>query len=666
MPDGTPLGAEFALANCIRALAIDAVEAAKSGHPGAPMGMADAATVLFARHLKFDATHPGWPDRDRFILSNGHASMLLYAVLHLTGFPDMTMDELRNFRQWGSRTAGHPEFGHAMGIETTTGPLGQGLANAVGMAMAERILAEEFGNDLVDHRTWVFVGDGCLQEGIGQEAISLAGHLKLGKLKVLYDDNSITIDGATSVSFSDDVPARFRASGWHVVEANGHDHAAVDAALTEAASVTDRPSLIALKTVIGYGAPKKAGTAASHGSPLGAEEAAAAKQALGWTHPPFEIPAELLNHWRDIGTRGAKAREAWESRLAADPKGAVLTARLAGKEPAGLKAAFSTARDALFADPQNVATRRASQIALESLTAALPEMVGGSADLTGSNLTRVKAVEPIFTPDAPGRYIGYGVREFGMAAAMNGMALHGGIIPYGGTFLVFSDYSRNAIRLAALMGIGTIHVMTHDSIGLGEDGPTHQPIEHLASLRAIPNLLVFRPADAVETLECWEIAVKNRKRPSLLALSRQAVPQLRGGRPGHEAPNMSAHGAYVIRSYGAARDITLLATGTEVSLAVEAAEALAEEGLGVAVVSMPSWELFEAQPAEYRRRTLGTAPRIAVEAAGKFGWTRYVESEEDVIGMTGFGASAPAEVLYEKFGITRDAIIARARILTGK
>ncbi|MCV2865085.1 transketolase [Albidovulum sediminicola] len=666
MPNELHPGTDKALANCIRALAIDAVEAAKSGHPGAPMGMADAATVLFARHLKFDALNPDWPDRDRFVLSNGHASMLLYALLHLTGSPDMTMEELRNFRQWGARTAGHPEFGHAPGIETTTGPLGQGLANAVGMALAERILSEEFGGDLVDHRTWVFVGDGCLQEGIGQEAISLAGHLKLGKLKVVYDDNAITIDGATSVSFSEDVPARFRACGWHFVQADGHDHAAIDAALTEAASVTDRPSLIALKTVIGYGAPKKAGTAAAHGSPLGAEEAQAAKQALGWAHPPFEIPAVLLDQWRGIGNRGAAAREAWGQRLASDPKGAALAQRLAGGEPAGLKAAFKTARDALFATPQAVATRRASQIALESLTAALPEMVGGSADLTGSNLTRVKSVEPAFTPDAPGRYIGFGVREFGMAAAMNGMALHGGIIPYGGTFLVFSDYSRNAIRLAALMGVGSIHVMTHDSIGLGEDGPTHQPIEHLASLRAIPNLLVFRPADAVETLECWEIAVKNRKRPSVLALSRQAVPQLRGGRPGLDAPNMSSHGAYVIRSYGAARDVTLLATGTEVSMAVEAAEALAAEGLGVAVVSMPSWELFEAQPAEYRRRTLGTAPRIAVEAAGKFGWTRYVASEDDVIGMNGFGASAPAEVLYEKFGITKDAIIARAHALTGK
>ena len=660
--------ANFARANCIRALAIDAVEAANSGHPGAPMGMADAATVLFSRHLKFDAANPDWPDRDRFVLSNGHASMLLYALLHLVGSPDMPMEELRNFRQWGAKTAGHPEYGHAMGIETTTGPLGQGLATAVGMALAERIMAKDFGESVVDHRTWVFVGDGCLQEGIGQEAVSLAGHLGLGKLIVLYDDNAITIDGATSVSFSEDVPARFRACGWHVVSCDGHDAVAIDAALTEAKAETGKPSLVALKTVIGFGAPTKAGKASCHGSPLGAVEAAGAKAALGWTSAPFEVPEALAAEWLAIGARGAADRVAWQGRLSALPadRQAEFARRLAGAMPEGLAKAIAGARDALFDKPQAVATRRASQMALEVLTAALPEMIGGSADLTGSNLTRVAGVEPPFTKADAGRYVGYGVREFAMAAAMNGMALHGGIIPYGGTFLVFADYARNAIRLSALMGVGTIYVMTHDSIGLGEDGPTHQPVEHLASLRAIPGLNVFRPADAVETLECWEIAVRSRKKPSLLALSRQAVPQLRGGKAGVAGPNMAAHGAYVIRSFGGARDLTLLATGTEVSLAVEAAEALFAKGLGVAVVSMPSWELFEAQPAEYRRRTLGTAPRIAVEAAGKFGWTRYVDSEEDVIGMTGFGASAPADVLYEKFGITKDAIIARAHALLGK
>lgn len=654
----------FARANCIRALAIDAVEASNSGHPGAPMGMADAAAVLFSKHLKFDAANPGWPDRDRFVLSNGHASMLLYSVLHLVGSPDMTMGELRNFRQWGAKTAGHPEYGHAMGIETTTGPLGQGLATAVGMALAERIMAKDFGESVVDHRTWVFVGDGCLQEGIGQEAISLAGHLGLGKLNVLYDDNSITIDGATSVSFSEDVPARFRACGWHVVSCDGHDAAAIDAALAEAKAEIGKPSLVALKTVIGFGAPTKAGKSSCHGSPLGAAEAAGAKAALGWTAAPFEVPDGLRAEWRAIGARGAAARVAWEGCLAALPadQRAEFARRLAGAMPADLDAMVAGAKDALFAKPQAVATRRASQMALEVLTAALPEMIGGSADLTGSNLTRVPAVDTLFTKAEAGRYVGYGVREFAMAAAMNGMAVHGGIIPYGGTFLVFADYARNAIRLSALMGIGTIYVMTHDSIGLGEDGPTHQPVEHMASLRAIPGLNVFRPADVVETLECWEIAVRSRNKPSLLALSRQAVPQLRLA----QGPNLTALGAYVIRSFGATRDLTLLATGTEVSLAVEAAEALFAKGLGVAVVSMPSWELFEAQPAEYRRSTLGSAPRIAVEAAGKFGWTRYVDSEDDVIGMNGFGASAPADVLYEKFGITKDAIIARAHALLGK
>jgi len=626
------------------------------------MGMADAATVLFRNHLKFDASAPDWPDRDRVVLSNGHASMMLYALLHLTGYEDMTLEELRNFRQLGSKTAGHPEYGHAKGIETTTGPLGQGIANAVGMAMAERALAAEFGDDLVDHRTYVFLGDGCLQEGIGQEAISLAGHLGLGKLIVLYDDNQITIDGPTSISFSDDVPTRFAACGWHVQSCDGHDATALDAAISTAKEVTDKPSLIAMKTVIGFGAPTKAGKESSHGAPLGAEEAAGAKAALGWTAAPFEIPNELAEAWRAIGARGAAARLAWEARLAAvdADRAGEFERRVAKTLPAAFDAAVGAARAALFDSPQSVATRKASQMALAALAPALPELIGGSADLTHSNLTRVPAVDKQYTRAEPGNYVGFGVREFGMAAMMNGMSTHGGLIPYGGAFLVFSDYARNAIRLSALMGVGTIYVMTHDSIGLGEDGPTHQPIEHLASLRAIPGLNVFRPADAVETLECWEIALRSRTTPSILALSRQGVPQLRLEAGGE---NLSAKGAYVLREADRRRDVTLLATGTEVSLAEEAAEALAADGIAAAVVSMPCWELFEAQDAAYRARVLGAAPRVAVEAASKFGWTRYVDSEEDVIGLDGFGASGKAEDLYAHFGITADAVVARAKAL---
>ena len=655
----------FALANCIRALSIDAVNAANSGHPGAPMGMADAAAVLFGKHLKFDAKNPDWPDRDRFVLSNGHASMLLYSVLHLTGYEDMTIEQIRNFRQWGAITAGHPEYGHAKGIETTTGPLGQGLATAVGMALAERRLAAEFGDDLVDHHTYVMLGDGCLQEGIGQEAASLAGHLGLGKLIVLYDDNAITIDGPTSVSFSENIPARFEAMGWHVQNCDGHDGKALDKALTAAKAETAKPSLIAMKTVIGFGSPNKAGSYAVHGSPLGKDEAALTKKAIGWSAEPFAIPDDLAAKWLAIGSRGADEREAWETRLRSKtgPIRAEFNRRLSGTLPGDYEPTLQDARAELFANPKKAATRKASQMALEALTPALPEMIGGSADLTGSNLTRVKAVDSQYTREAPGRYIGYGVREFGMAAAMNGINLHGGFIAYGGTFLVFSDYARNAIRLSALMGVGTIYVMTHDSIGLGEDGPTHQPVEHLASLRAIPNLTVLRPADTIETLEAWDIAIRNRQVPSLLALSRQDVPQLRL-EAGTE--NLTAKGAYVIRQFGEGRDATLIATGTEVAIAVEAAEKLHAEGLSVAVVSMPSWELFDAQPEAYRKDVLGDAPRVAIEAAGKFGWTRYVASEDDVIGMTGFGASAPIDRLYKEFGITAEDAVARVKALVGK
>ncbi len=647
----------FALANCIRALSIDAVEAAQSGHPGAPMGMADAATALFRDHLKFDASAPDWPDRDRVVLSNGHASMLLYSLLHLTGYADMTLDQIRNFRQLGAKTAGHPEYGHAKGIETTTGPLGQGIASAVGMAMAESALAAEFA-DLVDHHIYVFLGDGCLQEGIGQEAISLAGHLGLGKLIVLYDDNQITIDGPTSVSFSDDVPARLAACGWHVLGCDGHDIPAISRAIAEAKAETGKPTLIAMKTVIGFGAPNKAGTASVHGAPLGAEEAAAAKAALGWDAVPFEIPANLAADWRAIGAKGGQAREEWEARLDGSPQAAEFNRRMARVLPEG----DCRRRQRLPAPPCSRRHRAgnpqgkpdgAGRAGPRSAAAVRPTQAGRRRD-TGSG-----GGQP-FSADAPGRYVGYGVREFGMAAAMNGMSTHGGLIPYGGTFLVFSDYARNAIRLSALMGVGTVYVMTHDSIGLGEDGPTHQPVEHLASLRAIPNLFTFRPADAVETLECWDIAIRSRGTPSLLALSRQSVPQLRLEETGE---NLSGRGAYVIRHFGEGRDLTLLATGTEVSLAVEAAEALADRGLAVAVVSMPSWELFQAQSRDYRDSVLGSAPRIAVEAAGKFGWTRYVDGEDDVIGLEGFGASGPAEDLYQTFGITREAIIARAEAL---
>jgi transketolase len=661
----------FALANCIRVLSMDAVQAANSGHPGAPMGMADAATVLFRNHLKFDAANPDWPDRDRVVLSNGHASMMLYSLLHLTGYADMTMAQIKNFRQTGAITAGHPEYGHAKGIETTTGPLGQGLATAVGMALAEKALNAEFGADLVDHATYVFLGDGCLQEGIGQEAISLAGHLGLGKLIVLYDDNQITIDGPTSVSFSEDIPARLAACGWHTMTCDGHDAHALDQALTAARAETTKPTLIAMKTVIGFGSPAKHGSHDAHGAPLGAEEIQATKALLGVSQTAFDIPADLAAKWRAIGNQKSEDRAAWEARLAAQSEDTrtEFLRRMNATTPAALDAAVAAARSALFAEPQKVATRKASQMALSALAPALPELIGGSADLTGSNLTRVPAVDTQYTREQPGRYIGYGVREFAMAAAMNGMSTHGGLQPYGGTFLVFSDYARNAIRLSALMEVGTIYVMTHDSIGLGEDGPTHQPVEHLASLRAIPNLNVFRPADAVETLECWEIALRSRKTPSLLALSRQGVEQLRTVDTGE---NLSARGGYVIAEFGAesgsstaaTRDLTLLATGTEVEIAIDAAKRMQADGLSVAVVSLPSWELFDAQPPEYRAKVLGNAPRIAIEAAGKFGWTRYVATEDDVIGMSGFGASGPIGELYKHFGITADAIIARAKTLT--
>jgi transketolase len=648
------------MANAIRALAMDAVEAAKSGHPGMPMGMADAATVLFQRALKFDPGHPEWPDRDRFVLSAGHGSMLLYALLHLTGYRDMTLDEIRRFRQLGSRTAGHPEYGHAAGIETTTGPLGQGLANAVGMALAERLLNARFGDALVDHHTYVLAGDGCLMEGVSQEAITLAGHLGLGRLIVLFDDNAISIDGATSLSTSDDAAKRFEAAGWDVQRVDGHDPAAVAAALARARE-TPTPSLIACRTIIGYGAPKKAGTAATHGSPLGAEEVAGARAKLGWNHPPFAIPANVQAAWRAAGARGAGDYDSWSRRLAAAD---AATRRefervTAGDLPAGFAAAIEQMKMRFAAEKPKLATRQYSGLVLDELAKHLPELVGGSADLTGSNNTKAKGQAVIARGAFGGHYIHYGVREHGMAAAMNGMALHGGIVPYGGTFLVFTDYARPSIRLSALMGVRVVYVMTHDSIGLGEDGPTHQPVEHLAALRAIPNLLVFRPADAVETAECWALALAARDRPSVIALTRQSVPALRIE---HTPENLSARGAYVLAEAAGPRRVTLLATGSEVGIAAAARATLAEQGIAAAVVSMPSWELFARQPKDYRDQVLGPGTvRVACEAASGFGWERWLGAEGGFVGMTGFGASAPAEALYRHFGITAEAIVSAVK-----
>ena len=643
------------LANAIRALAMDAVEAAKSGHPGMPMGMADVATVLFGRFLRFDPSAPEWPDRDRFVLSAGHGSMLLYALLYLTGYPGMDLEQLRRFRQLGSRTAGHPELHHAPGIETTTGPLGQGLANAVGMALAERHLRARFGADLVDHRTYVIASDGDLMEGISHEACSFAGHQRLDRLVVLFDDNRISIDGPTSLAISDDTLARFRAYGWRVRAVDGHEPAAVEAALAEAQQA-DGPSLIACRTRIGYGAPNKAGTAATHGSPLGGEEVAAARRQLGWPHPPFEVPPAVLEAWRDFGRRGAATRAAWQARLSARPAelAAEFEGARAGDLPAGLDGALRALKRRLAEERPTWATRKASQEVLEAFTPAVPEMVGGSADLTGSVNTKAAAMEPM-TAEAPGgRYIHFGVREHAMVAALNGMALHRGVIPYGGTFLVFSDYCRPAIRMAALMGQRVILVLTHDSIGLGEDGPTHQPIEHLAALRAIPNLHVFRPADATETAECWALALARTEGPSVLALSRQNLPTVRTT---FDDVNRCARGAYVLEEAEGPRLATLLATGSEVALALGARERLQAEGVGAAVVSMPCFELFERQDLAYRREVLGSAPRIAIEAGSPFGWTRYVRHEDDVVGMRGFGASGPAEALYRHFGITSERVV---------
>jgi transketolase len=648
------------LANAIRALSIDAVEKANSGHPGMPMGMADAATVLFTRFLKFDPTEPKWPDRDRFVLSAGHGSMLLYSLLHLCGYSDITIDNIKNFRQLGTPCAGHPEYGHGAGVETTTGPLGQGIATAVGMALAERILAARFGDDLVDHYTYVIASDGDLMEGVSHEAISLAGHLRLSRLIVLFDDNGISIDGPTSLSESGDQVARFEAAGWSASRVDGHDPEAVAAAI-ESAKASDRPSLIACRTIIGYGAPKKQGTASAHGSALGAEEAAAAKVALGWPHAPFEIPANIRNAWAELGKRGKPERELWQRRLMKTSPDFQIAfkAAISGELPAELGPALSSYRKALTEKPVNVATRKASEMALEVINAHVLETIAGSADLTGSNNTRTKGMEAIEASDFRGRFIHYGVREHGMAAAMNGLALHGGIIPYSGTFLVFSDYCRPSIRLAAIMNQRVIHVMTHDSIGLGEDGPTHQPIEHLSALRAIPNLNVFRPADAVETAECWELALRNVKTPSILALSRQNLAQLRLT---HAEQNLSARGAYVLQPSKGKAQVTLIATGSEVEIAAQAKKLLDSEGISTALVSMPCMDLFEQQDQAYRMSVIDPASvRIAVEAAGPMSWDRWIGDSGAFIGMTTFGASAPHHVLYKHFGITPENIVKAAK-----
>lgn len=640
------------LANAIRALSMDAVQAANSGHPGMPMGMADAATVLWTEFLKHDPADPAWPDRDRFVLSAGHGSMLIYSLLHLTGYERPTIDDIRRFRQLGSPCAGHPENFLLPGVEATTGPLGQGIAMAVGMAIAERHLNAAFGDELVDHRTWVIAGDGCLMEGINHEAAGLAGHLGLGRLNVLWDDNRITIDGATDLSTSEDVEARYRAYGWHTVRCDGLDADDVRRALAEAAA-DPRPSLIACRTIIGFGAPNKQGTAATHGAALGTDEVAAARRALGWDWPPFEIPADIAAVWRELGGRGASAHSEWRGRLAASPHKAAFERRMAGELAEGDEIRDRMAE--MLAEPRKIATRKASEDALGVLTPLLPELVGGSADLTGSNNTRTKDQTPLTRDDYGGRYIFYGIREFGMAAAMNGMALHGGVIPYGGTFLVFSDYARPAIRLSALQRCRVVYVMTHDSIGLGEDGPTHQPIEHLTSLRLIPNLEVWRPCDRVETAEAWEAALQRRDGPTLLALSRQNLPQLRdyGGRDG-------LRGAYRLKAAGAARRVVLLATGSEVEVAIAVRESLEGQGIGTDVVSMPCWERFDAQDAAYRADLLpADALIVSIEAGATLGWERYTGRSGLNIGLDRFGESAPAEDLFKHFGFTAEAIVPR-------
>ncbi|MBS0272445.1 MAG: transketolase [Proteobacteria bacterium] len=641
------------MANAIRALSMDAVERAKSGHPGMPMGMADVATILFTKFLKFDAESPYWPDRDRFVLSAGHGSMLLYSLLYLTGYKDMTIEEIKNFRQWGSRTPGHPEYGYAAGIETTTGPLGQGLGNAVGMALAEKMMSAQFGKDLVDHKIYAIAGDGCLMEGISQEAISLAGHLCLNNLIVLFDDNHISIDGSTDLSVSDDQLKRFQASHWDVMAIDGHNFMEIEIALTKA-QVATKPVLIACKTQIAKGAPHKGGTSSAHGSPLGAEEIQATRESIHWSSPPFEIPENILSAWRRAGERGRRLYQNWKEKLNTNPKKSEFERRMRGELPSGWQVPVQDLMKKFVSEKTSVATRQSSQMVLDALSPQIPELVGGSADLTGSNNTKAKDMIAIESGNYNGRYIHYGVREHGMAAAMSGIALHGGFIPYGGTFLTFTDYCRPSIRLAALMEIRVIYVMTHDSIGLGEDGPTHQPIEHLAALRAIPNLQVFRPCDAVEVAECWILALESKKTPSILALTRQKLNLLRKD----SSQNLSAKGAYILKEAAGPRKVTLLATGSEVEIALEAQGILEGKNIQAAVVSMPCWELFEKKDQAYRDHVLGkNTLRIAIEAGSSMGWDKFLGEKDIMVGLNHFGASAPYETLYQEFGLTADHIV---------
>ncbi|MBV9824912.1 MAG: transketolase [Alphaproteobacteria bacterium] len=649
------------LANALRALSMDGVEKAKSGHPGMPMGMADVAAVLFHEFMRFDPKAPDWPDRDRFVLSAGHGSMLIYSLLHLTGYPDMTLDELKHFRQLGSKTAGHPERGLATGIEVTTGPLGQGISNSVGVALAERILAAQFGSDVMDHYTYVIAGDGCLMEGISHEAIGLAGNLKLNKLIVFWDNNSITIDGSTSLSTRDNQPQRFAAQGWAVQEIDGQDSDQIIAAIKKAHQ-SDKPNLIACKTTIAFGAPTKAGTAGAHGAPLGAEELKGAKERLGWEFGPFEVPDDIRAEWLEPGKKGAALRAEWEKRL--DGIGAEKKAELLRRFRGDLPADFDEQVNKIIANFRTtnakLATRQSSGAVLDALVPAVPELLGGSADLTPSNNTRAKGMVDIKPGEFAGRYVHYGVREHGMAAAMNGLAAHGGLIPYGGTFMCFTDYCRPSIRLSGLMDLRVVYIMTHDSIGLGEDGPTHQPVEHMAALRAMINVLVFRPGDAVETAECWAIALKDKTAPSIMALTRQALPLMRN-EAGTE--NKSAKGAYVLVEAQGERQVTLMASGSEVAIAMDALNLLKQAGVRAALVSMPCWELFEKQPESYRKSVLGTAPRVGVEAALSFGWDRWLGDKSKFVGMTGFGASGPIEDLYPHFGITAEKVAEAARSL---
>lgn len=649
------------MANAIRFLSIDAVQAANSGHPGLPMGAADIATVLFTKFMDFDPKNPDWPNRDRFVLSAGHGSMLLYSLLYLLGYDDIDIDQIKNFRQLGSNTAGHPEYGHAAGIETTTGPLGQGLANAVGMAMAERKLNAEFGDDLCSHFTYCLVGDGCLMEGISQEAVSLAGHLKLNKLIVMWDNNNISIDGPISLSDSTDQLARFKASGWNTLHVDGHNHEEISTAL-EKAQESDKPTLISCKTTIGFGSPNKAGTAGAHGAPLGDEEIALTREALGWEHEPFKVPEEILDAWRVSGLNCCKKHKAWEkhySNVDAEIKGE-FERRMRGDLPTSFDDSIATLKKELAKEQPKMATRQSSQKVLEVINEAIPETIGGSADLTGSNNTKTSQTSALTAADYSGRFVHYGIREHGMAAAMNGMALHGGLIPYSGGFLIFSDYCRPSIRLAALMGIRVIHVLTHDSIGLGEDGPTHQPVEHLAALRAIPNLNVYRPADTTETAECWQLALGSKNTPSAIALTRQGLPSVRTE---YVEQNLSAQGAYEISAASAEAQISIFASGSEVEVALDAQSELESEGIPTRVVSVPCFELFQAQSEDYRSSIIGEAPvKIAVEAAVRQGWDGIIGSDGAFIGMSGFGASAPGGALYDHFGITAEAVVAAAKV----